>query len=41
MVPLQLRNPLGLFKKRGKFLYGSWFISSHNETIAVESDVKS
>ena len=41
MVPLQLKNPLGLFEKRGEFLCGSWFLSSHNETIAIESDMKS
>ena len=40
MVLLQLKDPLELFVKRRDFPPGSWFVSRHAMTYAVESDVK-
>ena len=40
MVLLQLKDPLELFVKSREFLPGSGFLSRHDMTKAVESDVK-
>ena len=40
MVLLQLKDTLELFVKRREFLTGSGFLSRHDMTLVVESDVK-
>ena len=40
MVFLQLKDPLELFVKSREFLHGSGFLSRHDMTLAVESNVK-
>ena len=40
MVLVQLKDPLELFVKSTEFLPGYGFLSCHNMTGAVESDVK-